>query len=52
MRYIAKRDWLEDEPLLPNLDVDNRDPVDTRLLDRLGRKIYRLPNPIGFGRRL
>ncbi len=42
--------WHDDTPMLPHLTVDDHTPVDTGLVDAEGNPIYRLPNPIGFGR--
>lgn len=42
--------WWEQGPLLPHLSVDGPVRVNTGLLDQLGHPIYRIPNPIGFGR--
>lgn len=39
-----------DQPLLPEIEVDVPAPVDTGLLNARGHRIYRTPRPIGFGR--
>lgn len=40
----------DDPPLVPDLVVADSDAVDTGLLDSGGNSIWRIPNPIGFGR--
>ena len=40
----------DDTPLIPNLTVDDHEAVFTGLLDASGEELFRLPNPIGFGR--
>ena len=40
----------DDNPLLPNLSVDDHEAVDTGLIWATGEPIMRMPNPIGFGR--
>ena len=40
----------DDNPLLPNLSVDEHEAVDTGLIWTTGEPIMRMPNPIGFGR--
>lgn len=54
MRYVANGwtddDWDHDEPLLPDVSVDESGPVRTGLLTARGEPIMRLPNPVGFGR--
>lgn len=54
-RYVSKgqttRSFWWDQPVnpqLPHPQVVVSDPVDTKLLDADGRRIYRLPDPIGF----
>ena len=44
--------WIEaiDQPMIPNLTVDDHIAVDTGLVDQSGDPIMRAPNPIGFGR--
>jgi hypothetical protein len=37
-------------PLVPHLSVAERGAVDTGLVFADGSRIYRAPNPIGFGR--
>lgn len=37
-------------PMLKSFTVDGPYHVDTSLLDQYGNPIYRLANPIGFGR--
>lgn len=47
--------WIEDEvswddaPMIPNIEVDNHECVETGLLWADGSTIWRAPNPIGFG---
>jgi hypothetical protein len=40
--------WLDDEPLIPSLEVPEHKPVETGLLDKRGQPIRRHPNKIGF----
>lgn len=41
----------EQRPLLPAVQTDGeRQPAETGLLDARGRKLYRLPEPVGFHR--
>lgn len=58
-RYTTQRrtrSWIEDEdawdyPTWEHVpSVIDHEPVDTGLLDADGSTIWRLPNPIGFGR--
>lgn len=39
------------DPMIPSLTVDDAKRVDTGLTDDKGNPIYRLQEPIGFGRR-
>lgn len=56
MRYGTRppRSWIEDdtfaESARPELIVPMSEATDTGLLDAAGNAIFRLPNPIGFGR--
>lgn len=59
MRYVTRAGkplfietplWGGDEPLHPSLSVDGAKEVDTGLIDGSGNAIYRLQEPIGFGR--
>jgi hypothetical protein len=46
-----RADWYDDDsPLVPSLNVDSHQEVDTGLIAVTGEPIYRVPNPIGFGR--
>ena len=57
-RYIIKQtaaplrgSWWEAQPqALPYPQVAASDPVDTRLLDKYGNKIVRVPDQVGFVR--
>lgn len=50
-KAVPRCDWYsDDDPLIPNLTVDDHEAVWTGLLDDRGDKIYRSPNPVGFGR--
>lgn len=40
--------WAEDVPYLPELEVLDTGPVDTGLVTPDGRKIWAMPEPIGF----
>lgn len=40
--------WADDVPLLPQLQVDGIDWVDTGLITSTGETIMRLPEPMGF----
>jgi len=40
----------DDNPLVPNIEVDGPARVDTGLVTAAGKAIIRLPNPLGFGR--
>ena len=48
--YIETPLWNDSEPLHPSLSVDDSKEVDTGLVDAKGNSIYRLQEPIGFGR--
>ncbi|WP_299327662.1 hypothetical protein [Parasphingopyxis sp.] len=42
-------EWYDDEePLMPDIQVDLSEAVETGLVDPSGSTIYRLPNGIGF----
>lgn len=51
-RYVAmprpRATFDDPEPMIPNLSVDERGPVDTGLVDSKGNRIMRLPEPLGF----
>ncbi len=57
-RYVARppvavtpsADWSDDYPLIPQISVDDGKDADTGLTDLAGNPIYRLRNPVGFGR--
>lgn len=55
-RYTSSRPrgWIEDDvyadPARLDIVVSEAGPVDTGLLDAGGNAIFRIPNPIGFGR--
>ena len=55
-RYVVRvpRAWIEDdidaESHRPDIIVQLHEAADTGLLDAGGNSIFRLPNPIGFGR--
>ncbi len=55
-RYVtrSRSAWVDDdmwsEPMRNELVVTVSEPVCTGLLDAEGNSIFRLPNPIGFGR--
>lgn len=36
--------------MLPSLTVDDHENIETGLFDASGDMIFRLPNPMGFGR--
>lgn len=42
--------WPETAPFITSLTVSDHEAADTGLLDADGNTIWRLPNPIGFGR--
>lgn len=44
-----KSDMWGSDPMLPPLQVPEAITVDTGLLNRNGNKIFREPNPMGFG---
>jgi hypothetical protein len=48
--YIETPLWDDSEPGLPSLSVDGEKKTDTGLIDASGHSIYRLQEPIGFGR--
>ena len=54
MRYVViperpKANWFDPEPMLVGKTVHEPEaPVDTGVLDPNGRKIYRVPGPVGF----
>ena len=48
--YVETPLWPDAEPLHPSLTVDDGKEVDTGLVDAKGNAIYRLQEPIGFGR--
>jgi len=58
MRYViraAKPPYVETplwdgNPLTPSLTVDGSKEIDTGLVDASGYAIYRLQEPVGFGR--
>lgn len=41
----------EDFSFVPHLEVPERTEVDTGLVDAMGRPIWRVQDPIGFGKR-
>ena len=53
-RYFTKRrvtaHWLDENPMLPHLDVPEHEATDTGIVDKRGDPIMRAPRPIGFGR--
>jgi hypothetical protein len=55
-RYVRatrkpRADWLtDDNPLTPDITVDDHEPVETGILWPDGEPVMRTPNPIGFGR--
>ncbi|CAM8655303.1 hypothetical protein MCEMIE4_03129 [Sphingobium cupriresistens] len=55
-RYVSRppRGWIEDEvfsePARLEIIVPLSEATETGLLDADGNSIFRLPNPIGFGR--
>ncbi len=50
-RLRAFDEWHDnDAPLLPSIEVPEHETIDTGLLDVAGEKIWRAPNPLGFGR--
>jgi hypothetical protein len=55
-RYATKPEhaFIEDdvwaEPARHDIFVSDAAPIDTGLLDAEGNAIFRMPNPIGFGR--
>ena len=48
--YIETPLWGDNEPHRPCLTVDDAKEIDTGLVDASGYSIYRLQEPIGFGR--
>ena len=48
--YIETPLWDDNEPGIPSLSVDDAKETDTGLVDAQGYSIYRLQEPIGFGR--
>ena len=48
--YIETPLWDDNEPHRPSLSVDGEKEIDTGLIDAAGHSIYRLQEPIGFGR--
>lgn len=48
--YIETPLWGDDKPLEPALIVDGPKEIDTGLVDGSGCSIYRVQEPIGFGR--
>lgn len=42
--------WDDGAPLLPSLCASELIPVNTGLLDARGNELWKLPNPVGFGR--
>jgi hypothetical protein len=40
--------WWDKGPLLPNIQSHDHKPVETGILDSRGRKILRVPEPVGF----
>ena len=57
-RYTTRRPraWIEDDwashedPFLPSIEDDGPAEVNTGLLSATGEPIYRISDPIGFGR--
>jgi hypothetical protein len=55
-RYVTKSPcaWIADDvwdaPVRPDIVVADHAPIDTGIIDAQGNAIFRLPNPIGFGR--
>lgn len=56
-RYFTRASgWVEDESFspdpspTPSLTVDDHEATDTGLLAASGDRIWRAPNPMGFGR--
>lgn len=56
-RYFTRpvpRAYFDDEYpnqiVVPNVTVDDHVPADTGLVDVHGRRIWRAPNPMGFGK--
>lgn len=61
-RYVRRntpprsRGWVEDDtfssdaPMLPSVEVDSHECVETGLLWSDGSAVMRAPNPMGFGR--
>jgi hypothetical protein len=47
---LTRAGYYWDDPLLPAIQVRERDGDDTGLLDQHGNSIRRAPRPIGFGR--
>lgn len=59
MRYVTRAAkplfvetplWADNEPFKPGLIVDGPKETDTGLVDATGNAIYRMQEPIGFGR--
>lgn len=48
--YVETPPWDDTEPHRPCLSVDDHGAADTGLITATGEPIYRVPNPIGFGR--
>ena len=48
-RNIEEPEWdYEDDPLIPDIQVDEFVAVDTGLIDASGNSIWRAPNEIGY----
>lgn len=49
--HRPRADWLDDDnPLLPNLECDDHEAIETGICDLNGDPFMRAPNPMGFGR--
>lgn len=48
--YVETPLWEDQGGMIPDVCVDGKKEVDTGLVTALGHVIYRLPDPIGFGR--
>jgi len=48
--YVEDDTYPSEQPMIPQISVDDHEAVDTGLLDLNGDTIMRAPNPMGFGR--
>lgn len=48
--YDEDHTFEEEAPMLPQIAVDDHEPIETGLLWSDGSPVVRMPNPLGFGR--